>query len=164
MAPCLGRSSAVLWRRRPRPPVRFRAGWSRPCRKSIDGLKAWPPARRRASRAEFSRPGDTGLISSYGGQTGGQRTQSGTDSARPNQHVFAGERKCPRSGRIQIRAYPPDLLRDEEDAGSNPATPTRKHQVRSSVLGRTSALVPFPGLSGEILEKILDTVSRTAPY
>jgi hypothetical protein len=30
----------------------------------------------------------------------------------------------PRLGFAQTRAYPPDLLRDEEAAGSNPATPT----------------------------------------
>jgi hypothetical protein len=31
----------------------------------------------------------------------------------------------PRFGLAQTRAYPPGLLRDEEAAGSNPATPTR---------------------------------------
>ena len=36
-------------------------------------------------------------------------------------------------------------VRDEEAAGSNPATPTEKHQVRVSVLGRTPALIPFSG-------------------
>ena len=46
-------------------------------------------------------------------------------------------------------------LRDEEAAGSNPATPTRKHQVRASVSERTPALILLSGLSGEILEKIL---------
>jgi hypothetical protein len=55
----------------------------------------------------------------------------------------------------------PLLVRDEEATGSNPATPTEKHQVRASVLGRTLALIPFSGLCGEILEKILNTVSRT---
>jgi hypothetical protein len=35
----------------------------------------------------------------------------------------------PRFGFAQTRAYPPRLLRDEEAAGSNPATPTGKFQV-----------------------------------
>src|SRR5450631_3708711 len=49
------------------------------------------------------------------------------------------------------------LIRDEEAAGSNPATPTRNHQVRAGAFGRAPALIsPFGGLSGEFLEKILD--------
>jgi hypothetical protein len=55
------------------------------------------------------------------------------------------------------------FVRDEEAAGSNPATPTEKHQARTSVLGRTLVLIPFSGLSGEILEKILDWILIPPP-
>ena len=47
-------------------------------------------------------------------------------------------------------------VRDEEAAGSNPASPTRNHQVRVAVFEKIPTLIPLSGLSGEILEKILD--------
>jgi hypothetical protein len=39
-------------------------------------------------------------------------------------------KRDPRFGFAQIRACPPGLLREEEAVGSNPATPTAKHQVK----------------------------------
>src|SRR6266568_2761328 len=63
---------------------------------------------------------------------GGQRTQALVGSARPRQSVCAGEEELPPLYFAQIRVYPLDLLRDEEAAGSNPATPT---QVRGPFLG-----------------------------
>jgi hypothetical protein len=57
---------------------------------------------------------------------------------RPTQRdplrAFAQVRtRGPRFGFAQTRAYPPRLLRDEEAAGSNPATPTEKFQLDAMI-------------------------------
>jgi hypothetical protein len=53
-------------------------------------------------------------------------------------------------------------LRDEEAAGSNPATPTKKASSGPVSFPGPPALSWLSGGSGEILEKILESVSRTA--
>ena len=56
----------------------------------------------------------------------------------------------PRSGFAQIRAYPLDLLRDEEAAGSNPATPTIKLQVAALFRGNFAySSRPLSGFGSE---------------
>jgi tryptophan synthase alpha subunit len=51
------------------------------------------------------------------------------------------------------------FVRDEEAAGSNPATPTTYYQVRAYLPHKKLALAGFPGHSGENLEKILRMAS-----
>jgi hypothetical protein len=80
--------------------------------------------------------GDPSRPRARGGQTGGQPAQAPADSARPTQSVCTGEGEGSRFGFAQTRAYPPRLLRDEEAAGSNPATPTEKFQVDGMIAKR----------------------------
>ena len=47
---------------------------------------------------------------------------------------------------VQQRLRRPERsVRDEEAAGSNPATPTTNYQFRDGVLDRTPTLIPFSG-------------------
>ena len=50
---------------------------------------------------------------------------------------------------------PPQLLRDEEVVGSNPATPTVKYQVRGLIQLMDQAPDGFPEIVWENLKKIL---------
>ncbi len=141
------------------PPTQLESVWG-PC------LYHSPPAARRTGAAvrapvpEGRSRGPTASLAAPGSgrgvdqeSRGGRHPQGPT---RTNALTCAGV-KCTWSEIF------PHIIRDEEVVGSNPATPTAKSQVRSGTERSVPGLPRSPGLSGEILEKILESVSGSAP-
>ncbi len=80
---------------------------------------ALAPPRSPLSSIPLLSPGITGA------KTGANVLRPRSAQRDPPGAFTQVRRSGPRSGFAQIRAYPLTLLRDEEAAGSNPATPTK---------------------------------------